>query len=116
MITTAIEENNVIPMFTPKPLQEAVDKGNKQPLKGTEYSFLDVKEIYDQAYERRAECGEDAAFKELLAQAVKRDMAYRRQLNARASYKERTTVKSFKNTNTASTQSETETVQKATKR
>ncbi len=116
MITTAIEKNNVIPMFKPKPLQEAAEKGTKQPLKDSEYSFLDVKEIYDQAYERRAEYGEDAAFKELLAQAVKRDMAYRRQLNARASYKERTTIKSFQKTNTPATPSEAEPAIKATKR
>lgn len=57
-------------------------------------SVFDVKELYDLAYAEKAK-GAEAGFKTLLAEAVKLDMLYRRQLAKMASYKDLTKIKKF---------------------
>lgn len=74
-----------------------------------ELSVFDVKELYDRAYDRKAATSEmDALFKEYLSQAVKMDLAYRRQLSNNMtaqssviSQKVDTTVNSMKDTDAA---------------
>ena len=60
-------------------------------------SFFDVKEIYDLAYaEKENGPNGEEAFKKLLAEAVRMDIAYRRQLGKQAMYKDRTKERNFR--------------------
>ena len=55
-----------------------------------EISMFDVKDLYDRAYTAKDESVHGKAiFRELLAQAVKLDLAYRRQLAQGAMFKDR---------------------------
>lgn len=73
----------VVPMFA------ETQKGNKmvdkpQESKGLqEISLFDVKELYDLAYSKPTDSDE---FKSIMADAVKMDMAYRRQLQENSKY------------------------------
>lgn len=57
-------------------------------------SLLEVKDMYDKAYEVKDQNGD--VFKELLAEAVKMDLAYRRQLTKKVAYKDPKQKMSFK--------------------
>jgi hypothetical protein len=86
----------IVPMFAPVYMEQPMaEKATTQPQQ-TELSLLDVKELYDRAYEEKAKDGENSEkFKKILAEAVKLDLAYRRQLARNASYKEPSKMKSF---------------------
>ena len=72
------------------------DNGNATELNNVPLSLFDVKELYDQAYAEKAKgTNGEEAFKELLAEAVKMDMAYRRQLAQASSYKDKKKIKMF---------------------
>ena len=60
-----------------------------------ELSVFDVKELYDMAY--HFEKSDTRKFKALLAEAVKLDMEYRRQLARQAVFKDTSKQKSFNN-------------------
>lgn len=85
-----IFRGKMVPMFLPKspnmeqPMAERATTQEQEEV----LSILDVKELYDLAYEHKAK-GEkgEADFKKVLAEAVKLDLAYRRQLNRKSIYK-----------------------------
>lgn len=58
-----------------------------------ELSVFDVKELYDLAY--TYEHTDEGKFKALLNEAVQLDVAYRRQLNAKIEYKDRSKETAF---------------------
>ena len=68
---------------------DPTQRTKKQP----EISVFDVKELYDMAYD--FEKSDEGKFKTLLAEAVKLDMVYRRQLAQQAMFKDTTKKKSF---------------------
>ena len=80
----------VTPMFAPKTMEQPMsdNKSNKTqnnaPQTQTELSVFDVKELYDLAYSYKAD--DNAKFKAVLAEAVKLDMAYRRQIEKKMPY------------------------------
>lgn len=62
-----------------------------------EISVFDVKELYDLAYAEKDNGDSGAiAFKKILAEAVKLDLAYRRQLAKKSIYKDTSKLKNFK--------------------
>lgn len=85
-----------IPVFMPVNMEQPMAyKATTQPQQA-EISLLDVKELYDRAYDEKAQKGtETEDFKLMLADAVKMDLAYRRQLTKNAVYKDTTQQKTF---------------------
>jgi len=69
-----------VSMFQSTMDKKMIDQLSKEAAE--EISLFDVKELYDAAYELKDKANENSAhqFKEALANAVKLDMAYRRQL------------------------------------
>ncbi len=59
-------------------------------------SFLDIKELYDRAYAAVEEGREDYKAKEMMAEAIKYDMAYRCQLARRSNYKQKSQINDFR--------------------
>lgn len=90
-----------VPMFMSskmeQPMANDAQTQNETQKQDAPLSVFDVKELYDLAYAEKAKGleGEDA-FKMILAEAVKLDMAYRRQLSKAAVYKDHTKIKNFK--------------------
>lgn len=76
----------VIPMFAPNTMEQPMTTKtqNNAPQTQTELSVFDVKELYDLAYSYKAD--DNAKFKAVLAEAVKLDMAYRRQIEKKMPY------------------------------
>lgn len=89
----------VIPMFLPntmeQPMASKAQTQTMQQRQQAELSVFDVKELYDLAY--AYEHTDEGKFKALLSEAVKLDMDYRRQLNAKMSYKDISKEKAFQN-------------------
>ena len=88
--------DTIVPMFMPANMEQPVATKAKTPVNETELSLFDVKELYDRAYAEKNGGGDEAAFKKTLAEAVKLDLAYRRQLAKAAPYKDRTKLRNFK--------------------
>lgn len=57
-------------------------------------SLLEVKDLYDTAYSAKEQ--DERIFKALLAEAVKMDLAYRRQLTKKVAYKDPKQKNTFK--------------------
>ena len=98
---------NTVPMFLPTNMEQPMASNdqtqqNKVQEQQAELSVFDVKELYDMAYAHQE--NDDAKFKALLAEAVKMDMVYRRQLASLSSYQDRSKEIAFNtagNTKTA---------------
>ena len=95
----------MVPMFLPKniktnmeqPMADDAQKNKRTQEQDATVSLFDVKELYDLAYAEKAKGAEEVDnFKKILAEAVKLDMAYRRQLTKTAVYKDQTKLKNFK--------------------
>lgn len=86
----------IVPMFMPVNMEQPMAKNaTTQPQQG-QPSLLDVKELYDLAYAEKDKGAQgEEAFKKILAEAVKLDLAYRRQLTKDAMYKEPSKLKTF---------------------
>lgn len=85
------------PVFLPRTMEQPMasnDQTHNVLKQQADLSVFDVKELYDLAYEY--EQSDEGKFKALLSEAVKLDMAYRRQLNAKTQYKDRSKEASFK--------------------
>lgn len=85
-----------VPVFLPHKMEQPM--ANDATTQGQEISLslFDVKELYDLAYAEKDKSGEIAdSFKKLLAEAVKMDLAYRRQLSKASVYKDHTKLKNF---------------------
>lgn len=95
-----------IPVFLPTKMEQPMANEAQTQVQAVpqehDVSIFDVKELYDLAYEEKAkgEAGKDA-FKKILAEAVKLDLAYRRQLAKAASYKDKTKMKKFNKATTS---------------
>jgi hypothetical protein len=86
----------IVPMFKLDNMEQPMAKKATTQLQQAELSLLDVKELYDLAYSEKDKGAEgEAAFKKILAEAVKLDLAYRRQLTKDAMYKEPSKLKNF---------------------
>ena len=87
------------PMFKPvvmeQPMAKEAATQSQIEEKQQKLSVFDVKELYDLAYDEKAAGCDDARFKAILAEAVKLDMEYRRQLAEKVSYKDMQKQKSF---------------------
>jgi hypothetical protein len=84
----------IVPMFLPTSMEQPMASNNPTQLsKQAELSVFDVKELYDLAYD--FEKSDEGKFKTLLAEAVKLDMAYRRQLQQNSTFKDTAKQKSF---------------------
>ena len=93
-ITTAQQfRGTMVPMFTPSNMEQPMADKAKTQQQQAELSLLDVKEMYDLAYAEKDT--NEQKFKTILAEAVKLDLAYRRQLANNASYKEPSKMKNF---------------------
>ena len=87
---------HIVPMFMPANMEQPMAKKAATQPQQAELSLLDVKELYDLAYAEKDKGAEgEAAFKKILAEAVKLDLAYRRQLTQAATYKEPSKLKNF---------------------
>ena len=88
----------VAPMFLPADMEQPMADDNAETQEQEiAVSLFDVKELYDLAYAEKAKGKEGAdSFNKILAEAVKLDLAYRRQLAKEASYKDKTKLKNFK--------------------
>lgn len=83
-LTTQTEQSDV-PMFIVPDNQE-----NQTSEATQEISMFDVKDLYDRAYVAKNQgIRGKAIFKKLLAEAVKLDLAYRRQLSQGAMFKDK---------------------------
>ena len=97
MANTNIFRSSVVPVFMPSYMEQPMADDAAETEKEVILSLFDVKEIYDLAYaEKEKGAAGEEAFKKLLAEAVKMDLAYRRQLNKQAMYKDRTKERNFK--------------------
>lgn len=77
-------KNVVVPMFIEENIEaNMVDKTTNEEI-NYEISLFDVKELYDRAYSKDSDSD---AFKTIMSEAVKMDMAYRRQLAENKAYK-----------------------------
>ncbi len=99
-----------VPMFLPtsveQPMANDVTTPKENAVQQAAVSLFDVKELYDLAYAEKAKGTEGVnAFKKILAEAVKLDLAYRRQLSKNSAYKDHTELKNFNNATEASTTS-----------
>lgn len=61
-----------------------------------ELSFFEIKEIYDRAYAALEAGRDDYKAREIMAEAIKMDMAYRCQLARKSSYKKQSKLNDFK--------------------
>lgn len=85
------------PMFLPANMEQPMANDVTTQEQDAPPSLFDVKELYDLAYAEKDKGTEGTEnFKKILAEAVKLDMAYRRQLAQTAVYKDRTKLKNFK--------------------
>lgn len=91
------------PMFLPHKMEQIMTAQAKTQAVPAELSIFDVKELYDLAYDIKAKDGDDARFKQVMAEALQLDMAYRRQLAQKIDYKEQKEIKSIE-THSESTQ------------
>jgi len=73
---------NIAPMFQLMMKEEFMAKQITE-----EISVFEVKELYDAAYEQKAQGAGEDVFQKMMAEAVKMDMAYRRQLSQKDSYR-----------------------------
>lgn len=92
----------VVPMFMSQTMEQPMAKKNAQTQEqDTELSLFDVKELYDLAYnEKDKGINGEARFKKILAEAVKLDLLYRRQLAKKATYKKKPSkIQSFNTAN-----------------
>lgn len=81
---TTQHKNVVVPMFIEENIEaRMVDNKTNEEI-SYEISLFDVKELYDLAYSKDSD---SSAFKAIMAEAVKMDMAYRQQLSANKAYK-----------------------------
>lgn len=87
---------SVTPMFLPHNMEQPMVNKTQSSMKTQEadLSVFDVKELYDLAY--TYEHTDEGKFKALLSEAVKLDVAYRRQLSAGRVYKDTIKEKQFK--------------------
>jgi len=86
--------DSIVPMFLPTQMEQPMATNDQtQKNMPAELSVFDVKELYDMAYMH--EKNDIAKFKTLLAEAVKLDIQYRRQLTQKAVYKPHTEQKTF---------------------
>lgn len=83
-----------IPMFKIKDME--IERQEIIQPDQAKLSFLDIKELYDRAYMAIAEGREDYKAKEMMAEAIKLDMAYRCQLARRANYKQQSKMSDFR--------------------
>lgn len=92
-----IFRSTTVPVFMPSNMEQPMANDTTTQEQQATLSLFDVKELYDLAYEEKAkgEAGEEA-FKKILAEAVRLDLAYRRQLNQKSSYKDSTKLNNFK--------------------
>ena len=82
-----------VPMFVSGNMEQPMADDAKTQKK-PDISLFDVKELYDRAYAEESQ--DQERFKKILAEAVKLDLAYRRQLTKNTIYKDTTKVKNFK--------------------
>lgn len=95
-VTTAQTfRGTMVPMFMPSNMEQPMAEQATTQIEDQEVSLLDVKELYDLAYEQKGSNEEN--FKKILAEAVKMDLAYRRQLSKEATYKDPTKKQNFAN-------------------
>lgn len=86
----------MVPMFLLPNMEQPMANDAKTQEQNTDISLFDVKELYDLAYAEKAKGAEgDESFKTILAEAVKLDMAYRRQLSKNSVYKDHKELKNF---------------------
>jgi hypothetical protein len=85
----------IVPVFLPEQMEQVMAAQTNANTAHAELSIFDVKELYDLAYDIQAQNGDDSKFKQILSEAVKLDMAYRRQLAQKAEYKDHKELKSF---------------------
>jgi len=83
---------SVPPVFVPAP--EEVTQPQAQS-NAAEISVFDVKELYDRAYDALNAGRDDYKAKEMMAQAIKMDMAYRCQLARKNTYQTRSQMHDF---------------------
>ena len=69
---------------------------NPTDTQAAEISFFDVKALYECAYEAVNAGREDYKAKEMMAQAIKMDMAYRCQLSRKSCYKKPSRLNDFR--------------------
>ena len=87
----------IVPMFMPVNMEQPMAQHDATTQEQqAQPSLLDVKELYDLAYaEKDKGAAGEEAFKTILAEAVKLDLAYRRQLTKDAMYQEPSKLKTF---------------------
>ena len=84
------QENNLSPLCFSAKKDEALTEARLDSI-----SFLDVKELYEHAYEALQTNGECYKAKEIMAQAVKLDMLYRIQLSRSSRYQKHSKLHDF---------------------
>lgn len=85
MTLITLSANNVTPMFSPAVKREFMAQ---QATTQKEISVFDVKELYDIAYDHKANGASAEKFQALMADALQMDMAYRRQLAKNNPYRQ----------------------------
>lgn len=86
MTLITLSANNVTPMFSPAMKREFMAQQTKT--QQAEISVFDVKELYDLAYDQKANGASAEKFQALMADALQLDMAYRRQLAKNNPYRQ----------------------------
>ena len=89
---------NFVPVFAIKDISlEREDNSDADVQSDTaQVSFFDIKEMYDIAYNAINEGRSDYKAKEMMAQAIKMDMAYRCQLARQSKYKKQSQMNDFR--------------------
>lgn len=87
--------NNANKNYIPVLNTEATEQDITAP-QTAELSFFDIKEMYDRAYTAIEAGRDDYKAKEIMAEAIKMDMAYRCQLARKSTYKKQSRLNDFK--------------------
>lgn len=94
IITLEQQNKEVIPVF------KIIDMDHSQSgdidVLAEKISFFDVKELYDRAYDVINSGRQDYKAKEMMAEAIKMDMAYRCQLARKSKYKKYSRLDDFR--------------------
>lgn len=83
------------PVHTEKSMAQEAKTQGKTDEKHQKLSVFDVKALYDLAHTQQSGGCSDDEFKAILAEAVKLDMEYRRQLLEQATYKDNKQQRAF---------------------
>lgn len=88
------QEQMQVPVFTIRDI-DSDHLGTLAPSQD-QISFFDIKELYDRAYAAKDEGRNDYKAKEMMAEAIKMDMAYRCQLARQSKYAKHSQMHDFK--------------------